>query len=82
VNTRASNSTRGIEFVPAPCLSSNQREWTTCENLRNVANTGEGEGSRFCQANAALELGQKYVGSPEKLVSNYLSRTQVVASKR
>ena len=37
------------------------------------ADTGEGTGGRCCQQNRRLELGQKGTGSPENVVSNYLS---------
>jgi hypothetical protein len=39
----------------------------------SVENTGEEIGGRCCQQNRQLELGQKRTGSPENVVSNYLS---------
>ena len=54
------------------CLHS--RESTARKNLRNVADTGDVGGGRYCQANAALGLGRKGSGSPETMVCNNPSR--------
>jgi hypothetical protein len=75
VKTWGSASTLGVELGPARYLSSNQRERATRKNVRNVADTGEVNGGRYCQRNAALELGRKGTGSPKTMVSNNLSAT-------
>ena len=54
-------------------LSSNRRESTASQNLRNVADTGKAAVARCCQENHGLEFGRNGGGSPETMVSNHLS---------
>ena len=64
MKTWGSASTLGVELGPPRCLSSNRRERTARENLRNVGDTGEEDAGRCCQQNSRSELGQKCSGSP------------------
>ena len=73
METWGSAATLGVELAPPRCLSSNRRERAARKNLRNVADTDEGDGGCCCQQNSRSELGQKGTGSPENVVSNHLS---------
>jgi hypothetical protein len=44
------------------------------------ADAGERDGWSGCQHNGRYELGQKRTGSPENVVSNHLSESQVIDS--
>jgi hypothetical protein len=74
VKTWDSASTLGVELAPPRNLASNRRKRAVPKTLRNVAYTGEDDGWRCCQQNRRLELGQKWFGSPENVVSNHLSK--------
>jgi hypothetical protein len=63
----------GVEPAPPRSLSSNQRECAARENLWNVADTGEGDGTCCCQQSERNELGQKMYGSPGSRISTSVS---------
>ena len=54
----------GVGHAVPRCLSSNWRERAARKNLRNVGDTGEGDGGCCCQHNSGSELGQRGSGSP------------------
>jgi hypothetical protein len=53
-----------VEFAPPRRLVSNWRDCPERENLRNVADTGNGRGWRCCQDNGRGELVRERCGSP------------------
>ena len=53
----------GVAPAHPRSLSSNRRKCAARENLLNVADTGQGDGSRCCQQHAHFELGQNGSGS-------------------
>src|ERR1022692_3556046 len=56
-NPWGSAATRGVELAPPRCLSSNRRERAAGKNLRNVADTDEGDARRCCQQKQPLGVG-------------------------
>ena len=63
----------GVELAPPRCLSSNRRERAVRKSVRNVVGPDEVDTECCRQQKSRLELGPKGTGSPENVVSNYLS---------